>query len=167
MSDERPKKSWREIDKAREQSSQRRENPTRESARSLGAQRQYRATLDRLFDSGEATRLLGKKVEPPAQNSRLGAIRAVKEAIGKSEISSAVDALLAFGSLPEDEEVLTQAIDHRDESKVRLAMETLQQWLDKNQPRRKGTLRARLEGLRQLAEEEETKLLASALLERL
>ena len=173
MSDERerPKKSWREIDKSRESSQHRKDEPRRETKQAVGAQKQYRATLDRLFDQGEAGKLLGKgrtteKVEA-TPDSKLARIRVLRDAIGRDDISKAVDRLLEMGELPAEEEVLTQAIDHRDESKARMALEALLKWLDRNRPRRQATLKARLAGLRDNADEEETKALAKQVLARL
>lgn len=171
---ERPKKSWREIDKAKDQSAHRREEPRRETPRAKTAQKQYRATLDRLFDQGEAERLLkgsrstSSKKKGEKDDSRFARIRAVREAIGRDEISLAVDRLLEMGPLPLEEEVLTQAIDHRDEEKVQMALSALLQWLERNRPRRQGTLKARLSGLASNdALGEETIDLAKKVLEKL
>jgi hypothetical protein len=169
MSDERPKKSWRDIDKARESSSHRREErPAKSNPRAASAQKQYRAALDRLFDTGEAGKLLGKvAATPPKEDSKLAKVRALRDAIGRDDISKAVDALLALGPLPPEEEVLTQAIEHRDEEKVRMALSLLLGWLDKNRPRRQATLKARLAGLVDNASHEETRDLARQVLARL
>lgn len=170
MSDERPKKSWSEIDKARDKGTTRREpgSGPKTSARAAAAQKQYKAALDRLFDTGEAKKLLGQKAADPKTDSRLAKIRAVRDAIGRDDISKAVDALLAEGgSLPPDEDVLTQAIEHRDEAKARLALAALLSWLDKNRPRRQATLKARLSGMVDNARDEDTQDLARQVLAKL
>jgi hypothetical protein len=173
MSDDRekPKKSWRDIDKAKDGSSHRKDEPKRQTKEATGAQKQYRATLDRLFDQGEAGRLLGKnrtteKVDAKA-DTRLSLIRAVRDAIGRDDITRAVDKLLELGSLPQEEEVLTQAIEHRDEAKARMALEGLLSWLDRNRLRRQATLKARLQGMVDNANDDETRELARKVRDKL
>jgi hypothetical protein len=165
--DDRPKKSWREIDQMRNNSAHRKAEPKKESRQSVAAQKQYKAQLDRLFDSGEAGKLLGKKVEAPSADSKLAKIKAVRDAIGRDDITRAVDALLAMGPLPQDEEVLTQALEHRNEGKIQEVLSTLLSWLERNIPKRKATLKARLSGMISNADEAETKELAQRVLDKL
>jgi hypothetical protein len=165
--DDRPKKTWSEIDKMRSNSSHRQTEPKKETRGSIAAQKQYKAQLDRLFDTGEAAKLLGKKVEAPTADSKLAKIKVLRDAIGRDDITKAVDALLAMGPLPQDEEVLTQALEHRNEGRVQEVLAILLSWLDKNLPKRKATLKARLSGMISNADEAETKELAQKVLDKL
>lgn len=167
-SDDRPKKSWREIDKAKDQSSHRPAEPKKQTRESVAAQKQYKAQLDRLFDSGEAMKLLGKTATtPPSAETKLAKIRALRDAVGRDEITKATDALFALGPLPQEEEVLTQALEHRKEERVREVMAALLTWLERNRPKRQATLKARLSGLVDNADDEETRELAKQVLAKL
>ena len=165
--DERPKKSWREIDQMRE-SKGRSSEPKKETRASVAAQKQYKASLERLFDSGEAAKLLGQKVTtPPNTETKLAKIKAVRDAIGRDDITRAVNGLLALGPLPADEEVLTQALEHRTEARVQEVLEILLTWLERNRPKRQATLKARLAGLVTNSDDAETKDLAQRALDKL
>ena len=165
--DDRPKKSWREIDQMRE-SKGRSSEPKKETRASVAAQKQYKASLERLFDSGEAAKLLGQNVTaPPNTETKLAKIKAVRDAIGRDDITRAVNGLLALGPLPADEEVLTQALEHRTEARVQEVIEILLTWLERNRPKRQATLKARLAGLVTNSDDTETKALAQRALDKL
>jgi hypothetical protein len=165
--DDRPKKSWREIDQMRE-SKGRASEPKKQTRESVAAQKQYKASLERLFDSGEAAKLLGQKVTaPPNTETKLAKIKAVRDAIGRDDITRAVNGLLALGPLPADEEVLTQALEHRTEARVQEVLEILLTWLERNRPKRQATLKARLAGLVTNSDDTETKDLAQRALDKL
>jgi hypothetical protein len=165
--DDRPKKTWREIDQMRESKS-RSPEPKKQTRESVVAQKQYKANLDRLFDSGEAPKLLGKKITTPASpETRIAKMKAVRDAIGRDEITKAVDHLLALGPLPTDEEILTQALEHRKEPQVQEVINLLLTWLERNKPKRQATLKARLAGLVSNADDQETKDLAQRALDKL
>ena len=127
---DKPKKSWREIDSQRDKSAPRAEGPS--GARGAGgvkSDRQYRAALEALFDKGGIGKVADKMAEkmgapalprassapaaPPVDEGRLALRKKVAEAIGRDEVTRALDRFLKEYPLPEDFEVLEQALDHR------------------------------------------------------
>lgn len=168
MDGERPKKSWREIDRMREHKSER-STTSRAPARSR-SQKSYRAALDRLFDSGRIG-ALAKDAEPSADSAadapRLKLLKAVKEAEGREAITAAVDAYLQGNELPEDFDVLTKVLEHRDEGRQRAALTLLTTLTERERPRRTRGLLGQLRLLRDVADEPDVVELATSLIERL
>jgi hypothetical protein len=168
MDDERPKRSWREIDRMREHKSDR--STSSKAPARLRNQKSYRAALDRLFDSGKIGALV-KASEPPVDSAadapRLKLLKAVKEAEGRDAITVAVDAYLETHSLPEDFEVLTKVLEHRDKRRQREALTSLMALADQQKPRRAGGLLGQLRLLRDISDEPDIVELATSLIDRL
>lgn len=175
MSDdeERPRKSWREIDKARDHSTHRREErPAGATERKTGrgSQKSYRATLDRLFETGKIGKLVDKSGagEGPEGESRIRMLSRIEQAMDRESICREVDAYLAtFGELPDDLEILGKVLEHRDAERQRQAMERIDKLLDGAQPKRRRAMVAQLKIIRDLAYDKEMVQLASKLLGRL
>jgi len=171
--DDRPKPSWRDIDR-RKDKSKHVVNET-EKRQGRGTQRAasgYKSMLDNFFEGGKApahVRHQLEKLSPAGQESEIPSLaRAVRQAVGSREVASAVDALLnASGDLPDDWDVLIQVLLHPDEERVRDAMARIDRLLNRRMPKRKDLLQERLRRLETLAEEEETKEAARALSRRL
>jgi hypothetical protein len=166
MSDERPRRSWREIDQMRDRSAHRQEprpegpgGPRRERS-----QKSYRAALDRAFEG----RALGRLLSPPqGGESRLGQLAAIRDAVTPEELSAAVDHALAAGPLPDDVEIWARVVEHRDPDRVREGLLRLRALLDTQPLKRARALRARLRYLEEVAQDDEVRRLAAALRARL
>jgi hypothetical protein len=170
MSEDRPKKSWREIDaqrdKSRSGSAPRAPRPgKKEEVKS----KQYRAALDALFEKGgwgKVAEVLGRPETkepaappPPSENPRAPAPPAppdpaevnraamkkkIVEAIGRDEVTRAVDRYVAKWPLPAEWEVLEQALDHTEEARVAEVLSTLELLAAREKPRRARTLVGKL-----------------------
>lgn len=152
---ERPKKSWREIDAAKDRTMHRREDRPRGGAkaaqRSQAAQHQYRAALDKLFEGGGATagwaKVLPEMPKDPQSDGRQDLLRAIRTATGRKAVETAVAALLARFTLPDDADVLSQVLLHGDDAVVRTALEKLDALLPLHAAAGKAVLRTRLRTL--------------------
>lgn len=178
MARERERKSWRDVDRAR-MTSYRSEaldhnNPT---AKPNAAVREYKAALEALFqkkpEAVEKFEAMMPSVKMPkvveattaaadplatAGNKRQDLLRRVGAAQGSKAISDAIDAFHKAGfTLPDDQEIYLQMLEHRDESRVREAIEKLDALLAGQLPKRKPVLVQRLKRLEEVAEEEATR----------
>ena len=168
--DERPKRSWSEIDKLRDKSTHRRDprpEPGMSGARRERSQKSYRAALDRAFSSGAIGKLLD---EPGAQGEGDGRARelaAIRNADTPEDVSAAVDRALAAGPLPDDIEIWARVVEHRDMLRVREALLRVAALLDEHPLKRARALRSRLRYLEEIAEDEEIRVLATKLRSRL
>jgi len=177
MARERERKSWRDVDRAR-MTSYRSEtldhnNP---SAKPNAAVREYKAALEALFqkkpEAVEKIEAMMPSVKMPkvveaavaadpaaaAGNKRQDLLRRVGAAQGSKAISDAIDAFHKAGfALPDDQEIYLQMLEHRDETRVREAIEKLDGLLAGQLPKRKPVLVQRLKRLEEVAEEETTR----------
>ncbi|MBI5517141.1 MAG: hypothetical protein HY909_25405 [Deltaproteobacteria bacterium] len=186
MARDRERKSWRDIDRSRESSVYRSDTVQKQSApgRQTAAVKEYRAALEALFqkkpEAAETIEkimpsvVLPRVVEPagvgraePAGNRRQELLRRISAAQGSRPISDAVDAFLAAGhTLPEDQEVYLQVLEHRDEARVREALGGIEHLLAGQLPKRKPLLVQRLKRLEEHAEEAPTRDAAAQLRRR-
>ncbi|MFH0903115.1 MAG: hypothetical protein V2A73_21000 [Pseudomonadota bacterium] len=86
---------------------------------------------------------------PPPRDSerenRQKLLARIREAEGREPVSRSIDAYLAkYPRLPDDFEVLTKALSHRNDQRVRTALEQLKALIAKEKPRRARTLVAQL-----------------------
>jgi len=172
--DERPRKSWREIDKQKDRSQHRKEEkPVVEKKRGPGSQKSYRSQLDRLFETGKIADLVAQRApgaaggEPGGEN-RIKMLGAIKRAMDRESITRELDAYLAkFGELPDELEILEKALDHRKLSLQVDAMRRIDALLDREQPKRKRTMVGQLKLIRDVSGDDEAEGLAKKLLGRL
>jgi hypothetical protein len=81
----------------------------------------------------------------PERENRQKMLVKIKEAEGRDPISRAIDAFMkAYGKLPNDFEVLTKALSHKDDERVREAMAQIGDLLGREKPRRARALQAQL-----------------------
>jgi hypothetical protein len=81
----------------------------------------------------------------PERENRQKMLVKIKETEGREPISRAIDAFLAkYPKLPDDYEVLTKALAHRDDDRVKLTIEQLDHLVLREKPRRARTLVAQL-----------------------
>lgn len=177
MSDrDRPRKSWREIDKARDGSSHREDRPDASMLSRKGSgrsQKSYRAALDRLFDSGKIADLVDQKEPEEAKpkdtqgESRIKLLRTIRDAGDRDEVTRAADAYLEQFDLPEDIDVLPRLLEHRDPEIQRQTMERMDTLLDEAQPKRTRAIVGQLKMIRDFADDQEMMELANKLIDRL
>ncbi|MBI2895015.1 MAG: hypothetical protein HYY06_15780 [Deltaproteobacteria bacterium] len=150
--DDRPKKSWREIDSARDRSAHgREERPrggTRAAERSSSAQKQYRSALDKLFDGGAVgegwKKVLPEMPADPAVAGRQEELAAIRAATERTTVEAAVARLLERFSLPDDPDVLTQVLLCSDDRIAENALGRLDALLPLRAPAARQVLVARL-----------------------
>lgn len=182
---DRPKKSWREIDSQRDKSSQRGEGASgaKGPAKGKPSDKQYRAALEALFDKGGIGKVAEKMAEkmgapplprassapaaPPVDEGRLALRKKVLEAIGRDEVTRALDRFLKEYPLPEDFEVLEQALDHRDDDRVRDALGLFEKMFVRELPKRTRVLAAKLRTLEENSDEKDVREGAKRLRARL
>lgn len=151
-----------------------------QAGRQGAAVKEYKAALEALFQKKpEAVQTvermlpavkLAKLVETPADagpvvpNKRQELLRKIAAAQGSRPISDALDVFFAAGhTLPDDQEVYLQMLEHRDEARVREAIARLESLLAGQLPKRKPVLVQRLKRLEEDAEEAATRDMALAL----
>ncbi|MCA9666812.1 MAG: hypothetical protein KC503_14530 [Myxococcales bacterium] len=175
MSDDRPRKSWRDIDKQRDKSEHRRDGATggggfSQQRRERG-QKSYRAALERAFDSGKIGELARERMPESAVDEddagRLELLKKLKEAEGRDAITKAADALLAEHALPRDFDALAKLLEHRSPSRQQDAIELLLEMTETETPRRPRAIVGQLKMIRDLGDDDELVALARQLLERL
>ncbi|MCB9558268.1 MAG: hypothetical protein H6707_19280 [Deltaproteobacteria bacterium] len=167
MSDDRPKRSWREIDQMRDGS---RGGGQRERTQ-LDPRRQgtYRAKLDRLFSSGKIGDLVQERIGDAADDDPLRSklLAAIASAEGRGPISKAVDAYLKEHPLPRDVDVLVKVLQHRDEDRQLEAIALLEEICAEEAPKRARSLIGQLKLIRDTGDDPELRQRAEALLEQL
>lgn len=151
-----------------------------QAGRQGAAVKEYKAALEALFQKKpEAVQAverilptvkLARLVETPSDagptppNKRQEMLRKIGAAQGSRPISDALDVFFAAGhTLPDDQEVYLQMLEHRDEARVREAITRLEHLLAGQLPKRKPVLVQRLKRLEEDAEESATRDLALGL----
>ncbi len=87
-----------------------------------------------------------KKVE--AEPTRMELLERVRSAVGRDEITKVFEQYLAKHGWPEDFDALCQVLEHRNLDRIGEALGTLERMLGRgDQPRRRGSLLARLRSL--------------------
>lgn len=175
---DRPKKSWRDIDKNKDRSSHRKEerskmNPFKQ-ARADSASKVYKSKLDDFFDGdGKAPAHVKEKLAAlsdtsPDGKKRKAAAKKISDAATSSAKTRAVAEYLKQWDLPPDHDVLVEVLSCSDEEYVELALERIEELLDANRPpKRTAVMEQRLKRLVTLAEEESVQQMAQALVKKL
>ncbi len=166
--------SWKEIDRRKDKKSGSgagaRSSKLDERKVTTGYHR-YKQDLDSLFDSGEASGMIkevmkkapkekGRQKKGPPRRQEL--LRQIREAASTSALTDLLDEFLLSWELPEDIEILTQALDHPDESVQKDALEKISTYLDGKIPKRPNLLRSRVRTLAMHSDDEDVAVLAKA-----
>jgi hypothetical protein len=174
MSDRDRKKSWKEIDRMRDGSGRRDDRPSvGGQGNAARNQKSYRAALDRAFDSGKIADRVAVKAPAVAaaagvpSKSTLKMFARIRDAVGRDDVTSAVDDFLKEGELPEDMEILARVLEHRDPSMQLDAMERMDKLLETTKPKRARAMIGQLKMIRDLGDDPEMADLATKLLDRL
>ncbi|MBI5509919.1 MAG: hypothetical protein HY903_14280 [Deltaproteobacteria bacterium] len=170
--DDRPKRSWREIDQMRDGSAHRKEpkragGPSPRGERSQ-AYRSYKSQLNKLFDGGGAL--------PDALKQQLEERGVAKDASKKKTLTDAIvtastpkavlaalEAYKAEYGFPENEEVMAKLLDLSDQSIVLEAVRTIGLLKTGGRLKRPNALKARLKTLELTNDEPEVREAAKAL----
>jgi len=178
---ERPgQRDWREADRKKDRSTHRKDDKLRSGPRSKAvqqaAQKEYRAGLEKLFETGAAGGRVGallsrmpaaSAVEGGEGAERQIALRKIRAAETSSDAKSAVDAFRAKWDLPDDPDTLFAVLLHPDEGVVAEALAILDRVMPLKRATRRETMKARL---RRTAENEdfsvETRALATSALSK-
>ena len=128
MGDDRPKRSWREIDQAKEKARPRRDDRerARESASRSSSYSRYKSQLDQLFKPGGAQLPdhIRSQLGPESESSQQR--RALADALKASPSDETLAAYLDAGqALPDDARVLMSLLGGKDESLMRPVLEKL------------------------------------------
>lgn len=136
MSDDikRRKKSWREIDNAKDRNAPRRFERPGTTPDGRRTSKSYKAELDQFFDSGKAShRIKGlmktsgvpeTKAEPE-DKKRLELIRTIRASETFDAFVQAVDTLRKDYDLPDDIDILTRVLEHPSEDAIQDAIQRL------------------------------------------
>ncbi|MDD5308775.1 MAG: hypothetical protein PHU25_15785 [Deltaproteobacteria bacterium] len=174
---DRPKKSWRDIDKQKDRSLHRKEdkpafNP-KSQQRADSASKVYKAKLDGFFEGGKApdhVRAQLKELEDasPEGKERVASLAAIKSATAAADVEKAVAAYVARWELPPDYEILGQALLVSDEGLLGGAMDAIGVELAaRHAPRRTQVLETRLRRIITLGDDPSLKKKAEELLKAL
>lgn len=176
--DDRPKRSWRDIDKQKDSSAHRKPDkttmPAHKKARAESASKVYKSQLDAFFDGeGKAPKHVKEKLsslQPESEDSkkRLKALQNIKDAKTSSAADRAVAAYLKDWELPPDFDILAQVLTCSDESYVIRAMELLREmFADNRSPKRTQVLEQRLRRVKTLCDDPDLEQQAEELIKTL
>lgn len=179
---ERERKSWRDTDRSRSQSFHAEEvrKGAPPTATQTAAVKEYKAALEALFqkkpDAVEAMEKLAPAIRMPkvveaavpegevVPSRRQDQLRKILAASSTKAISDSIEAFLNAGhTLPDDQEVFLQMLEHRNEERVRDAIGQLERLLMGQLPKRKPVLVQRLKRIEEHAEEAATRDAANQL----
>lgn len=108
-----------------------------------------------------------RKKAPPTEPKRSDLLARVHDAVGRDDITAAVDVYLAKHGWPDDFDFLGQALEHRSDEKVHEVLGHLDRLLGKQRPRRERALAARLRALEETARDPELSAVAGRVRARL
>ena len=131
MGDDRPKKSWRELDSSRDKGGSRpRRDPdarSREKTESSAAYKQYKSNLDKLFTPGSGTSLpeaFKEKLGPPSEDAQKKQ-KLTAELNDKADLAALAAYLDAGLVLPEDGRLMLRLLDVSDNARLLPVLEVL------------------------------------------
>jgi len=175
--DERPRKSWREIDRARGRSrhtsSSDRSDRAQERLERSQAYRSYKANLDKFFEGGASAAPDGLKalLDPTGvKSARAKAIEAIQKASAEDRRKWAelVKTFVETHELPPDPYLLTEFLGHPREAVVDKALARIEALHEAEQLRKiPPSLDQQLRSLELTADDEELRARAAALREKL
>jgi len=173
--DDKPKKSWREIDQAREKSSHRREGGGGggggRGVENTQAYRAYKTQLNKLFDGGGLPAALKEKLEEKGvgneSKQKKDLARAIVAATAPAAIKAALEAYRAAQGFPDDEEALGKLLELDDVPVLLETLATLERLHGEGGLKRASSLKARIKTAQMTADSAKVTEAAKALLARL
>ncbi len=168
---EKPRRSWREIDRSRDRSGRSRTSADRERERfeKTTAYSRYKANLDRVFSGGELSDALRERLDPTGKGkARDAALKRIREADDPRAFAEAIEALLAEHEFPDDPYLLDRSLDHPKPAVVLRAIGRLGALADEGKlGKPPASLRQRLASLELTADDPEVQEKATALAKKL
>ena len=125
---DKPRRTWREIDKNRGKSSHTRTSSDRDRDRfeKSSAYSRYKQNLDKVFSGGELSDAMRDRLDPTGTGkARDALLKNVREAEDSKQFADAIDALLAQGEFPDDPYLLDRALEHPKAAVVLKALDQL------------------------------------------
>ncbi|MEO1483025.1 MAG: hypothetical protein AAFU77_13045 [Myxococcota bacterium] len=173
--DERPKKSWRDLDRKRDHSSHRKEergggspSDMRENSREYRA---YKSQLDKMFDGGGLPEALREKLGDTATGAkakqRKELLKNLTDAIKSRDVIKALRAYRADFGFPEDEAALAKLVDLDDDEIVLETLQTFERLLDEGMIKRATSFKVRLKTVKMTVDDPQVLTLADRLLKKL
>ncbi|MCP4605016.1 MAG: hypothetical protein GY847_31590 [Proteobacteria bacterium] len=162
--DDRPKRSWREIDRKKDSSKHRKEDrqsiAPHAKVRAASASKVYKSKLDAFFDGeGKAPAHVKEKLAALDSTSQEGkerasALKTIKDAGTSSAADKAVTTYLKKWELPPDFDILAQVLTCSDEDYVKTALEMLEEmFAEKRVPRSPKIVEQRLRRVKNLSDD--------------
>lgn len=148
--DDRPKKSWRELDQMRDKSSHRKESGgggRRSRTEQSAEYRAYKTQLNRLFEGGAVPDALKTKLgdaTPKEVKEKKNALRAIIDAQHPRDVLALLKEFRRSFGFPEEEEALMKLLDVSDEDVVLEALQTIARLLQEGRLKRGASLKARI-----------------------
>lgn len=176
--DDKPKRSWRDIDKKKDSSKHRQSDnrpmSRQKKVRAESASKVYKSKLDAFFEGeGRAPAHVKDKIDTLKPTSKEGkaraaALKAIKDANTSSAADKAVSAYVKKWELPPDFEVLSQVLTCSDEDYVLEALEFIERLVAEGRaPRRVQLLEQRLRRVKTLADDSDLQDKADELVKKL
>ena len=104
---------------------------------------------------------------PSPENTRMALRKKILEAVGRDQISRALDKYVEAHGLPSDFEVLEQALEHNREERVEAALASLEKMLEKDKPKRSRALVGKLRFIEETSHNPELRTQAARIRARL
>ena len=172
--DDRPKKSWSEIDAARNKSAHHGSGAGSKPDRMANSQayRSYKTQLNKLFDGGaELPDALKEKLQDSgmveAAKAKKSATEKVLEAMSPRNLRKAFKAYRAEYGFPEDSAMLNKLLESDDEDLLVETMETVDRLVAEGELKAGSALKARIKSAMILVDAPEVQTLGNALLKKL
>ena len=171
--DERPKKSWRDIDKGRDRSggaSPRRDPDQhgRAKVEKTAAYSKYKSQLDKLFVPGGAAlpESMRDKLGPTSEASK--AQRSALDALRQAPNAETLAAVLAQNApLPDDPRLLLSLLEIKDEAMLMPVLRALEQAIEAGKKPNRMLLLQKIDALKNRVSDDEIVAVASAIRERM
>jgi hypothetical protein len=145
------KKSWRDIDRQRDQSDQRSGQGGGRGPRVESATANYKRQLDAFFDKGVVPEHLKDKLPASASNGpseRQTLLREIRESKGGQSLEKSVDRFLSKYEMPDDPEFWLRALEHSKDPVLAQVLTGIKEYLATGMPLpRKARFIERLKGL--------------------
>lgn len=172
--DDRPKKSWRELDRKRDQSShrgggseERGPSSMRENSR---AYRSYKSQLDQMWQGGALPEALQDKLPAGtggSANKKKELLEALRGAVKSRDVFKALKAYREVFGFPQDEDALAKLVDLDDDAVVLEALQTIDALHQEGRLKRSTSFKARLKTVKMTCDSPEVLSLAERLLQSL
>ena len=174
--EDRPRKSWREIDAQRGRSSHHGSSDQSKRAeqrrQSSQAYRSYKSQLNKLFEGGAVPDALKSKLDGDGISQKKAmqkkALQDVLDAKSAKERAKALNRYREAYAFPQDEEVLAKLLELEDEPEIVVeALQTIGRLKDEGLLKRASSLKARIKTAQMTIDDDDVHAEAKALLQKL